>query len=100
VQVMQQWYEETAERITPQTRTLQEFLTSHNIQLRQITEDHKDMLDERHHNRCILVLTYVVKFFYLLQKTGVQRNVTKDLSELLQAFLWPKDKIQPDHLNH
>jgi hypothetical protein len=46
VHVMQQWYEETAERTTPQTRTLQEFLTSHNIQLPQITEDQKDMLDD------------------------------------------------------
>jgi len=46
VQVMQQWYEETAERVTPQTRTLQEFLESHHIQLPQITEDQKDMLDD------------------------------------------------------
>jgi hypothetical protein len=42
---VQQWYEETAERTTPQTRTLQEFLASHDRQLPQITEDHKDMLD-------------------------------------------------------
>ena len=46
VQVMQQWYEETAERTTPQTISLQDFLTSHNIALPQITEDQKDMLDE------------------------------------------------------
>jgi hypothetical protein len=38
--------EETLECTTPQTRTLQEFLTSHNIQLLQITEDQKDMLDD------------------------------------------------------
>ena len=37
---------ETAERVTPQTRTLQEFLESHHIQLPQITEDQKDMLDD------------------------------------------------------
>jgi hypothetical protein len=43
---MQQWYEETAERATPQARTLQEFLESHRIQLPQITEDQKDMLDD------------------------------------------------------
>ncbi len=46
VQVMQQWYEERAERATPQTRTLKEFLESHHIQLPQITEDQKDMLDD------------------------------------------------------
>ncbi len=47
VQVMQQWYEETAEHTTPQARTLQEFLTSHDIKLPQITEDQKDMLDDK-----------------------------------------------------
>ncbi len=30
----------------PQTRTLQEFLESHHIQLPQIPEDQKDMLDD------------------------------------------------------
>ncbi len=43
---MQQWYEETAERATTKARTLQEFLESHDIQLPQITEDQKDMLDD------------------------------------------------------
>ncbi len=46
VQVMQQWYEETAECTTQQARTLQEFLASHDIQLPQITEDQKDRLDD------------------------------------------------------
>jgi hypothetical protein len=47
MQVMQQWYEETAEHTTLQARTLQEFLASHDIQLPQITEDQKDMLDDK-----------------------------------------------------
>ena len=43
---MQQWYEHTAERALPQTKGLQEFLTAHNIRLPQITEEHKEMLEE------------------------------------------------------
>ncbi len=46
VQVMQQWYERTAERVTPQTMGLQEFLAAHNMHLPQITQDHKEMLEE------------------------------------------------------
>jgi len=43
---MQQWYERTAERALPQTISLQEFLTAHNIRLPQITEEQKESLEE------------------------------------------------------
>jgi hypothetical protein len=46
VSVMQKWYEQTAERALPQTVSLSEFLDTQNIVLPQISEDHKDMLQE------------------------------------------------------
>jgi len=46
VRTMQQWYEDTAQAVTPQTMNLQEFLQENDISLPQIDEDHKEMLQE------------------------------------------------------
>ncbi len=46
INIMQEWYEETAQRDTPQTTTLQAFLQQHNILLPQISQEHQDMLSE------------------------------------------------------
>ena len=46
IQIMQQWYEQTASRSLPQTMNLPEFLLAQNIILPQISEEHKEMLQE------------------------------------------------------
>ena len=46
ITIMQTWYERTAERTVPQTETLTDFLGRHNLELPQITDEHKDMLEE------------------------------------------------------
>jgi hypothetical protein len=43
---MQQWYEKTAERLVPQTESLNNFLERHGMDLPQIDEDQKAMLEE------------------------------------------------------
>ena len=46
VQIMQNWYEDTAQHTTPQTTTLSEFLEQHNILLPQLTDEQKNDLAE------------------------------------------------------
>ena len=46
VTIMQQWYEQTAERALPQTLSLPAFLATHNVVLPQISDEHKEMLEE------------------------------------------------------
>jgi hypothetical protein len=46
VQIMQNWYEDTAQQSTPQTTTLSEFLDQHNILLPQLTDEQKNDLAE------------------------------------------------------
>ncbi len=45
-EVMQKWYERTAELVLPQLETLDSFLARHNINLPQIDEDQCAMLEE------------------------------------------------------
>jgi hypothetical protein len=45
-EIMQKWYERTAERVLPQLETLDSFLARHNINLPQIDEDQCAMLEE------------------------------------------------------
>jgi hypothetical protein len=44
--VMQQWYEKTAERTIPQMEALTDFLARSNLELPQLDEDQKAMLEE------------------------------------------------------
>jgi hypothetical protein len=46
VQIMQNWYEDTAQHATPQTTTLSDFLEQHNILLPQLTDEQKNDLAE------------------------------------------------------
>jgi hypothetical protein len=46
ITTMQQWYEKTAERLVPQAETLHNFLERHGMDLPQIDDDQKDMLEE------------------------------------------------------
>jgi hypothetical protein len=46
ITIMQQWYEKTAERLVPQAETLYDFLDRHQIELPQIDDDQKAMLEE------------------------------------------------------
>ncbi len=46
VQIMQNWYEDTAQHTTPPTTTLSEFLEQHNILLPQLTDEQKNDLAE------------------------------------------------------
>jgi hypothetical protein len=46
VSTMQAWYERTAERALPQTESLASFIARHHIDLPQLEEDQKDVLDE------------------------------------------------------
>jgi hypothetical protein len=46
ITIMQQWYEKTAERLVPQAETLYEFLERHDVELPQIDDDQKAMLEE------------------------------------------------------
>ncbi len=46
VQTMQNWYEDTAQHLTPQTTTLTEFLDQNDIILPQLTDEQKDDLAE------------------------------------------------------
>ncbi len=46
VATMQAWYERTAERALPQTKTLTDFLAHHHTDLPQIEDDQKEALEE------------------------------------------------------
>jgi exonuclease III len=46
VHTMQNWYENTAQHMTPQTTTLTDFLDQHDILLPQLTDEQKDILAE------------------------------------------------------
>jgi hypothetical protein len=46
ITIMQQWYEKTAERLVPQTETINNFLERHGFDLPQIDEDQKAILEE------------------------------------------------------
>jgi hypothetical protein len=46
VAIMQAWYERTAERALPQTKTLTDFLARHHTDLPQIEDDQKEALEE------------------------------------------------------
>ncbi len=46
ITIMQQWYEKTAERLVPQTESLNNFLERHGMDLPLIDEDQKAMLEE------------------------------------------------------
>ncbi len=46
IDIMQKWYERTAERIVPMTEAISDFLLRHNQTLPQIDEDRKSRLEE------------------------------------------------------
>ncbi|OBQ36005.1 MAG: hypothetical protein AN484_25945, partial [Aphanizomenon flos-aquae WA102] len=46
VEVMQKWYEQTAERLLPQTTTLPDFLQAQRLQLPQLTEQEQDIMQQ------------------------------------------------------
>jgi hypothetical protein len=45
VDVMQKWYEHTAERVVPQMETLASFITRQGLTLPQLDEDQRAMLE-------------------------------------------------------